>query len=74
MSDKVLPFTGATKLDIPPERVLKGALDGNLESVVVIGFEKDDRLYFASSYGRIELTNWLLDLAKADLVERWKAG
>jgi hypothetical protein len=74
MSETVVPFTGPTRLDIPPERVLQGALDGNLEGVVVIGLEQDGGLYFASSYGRIEVTNWLLDLAKADLVRRWNAG
>ena len=38
-----------TTKDIPPERVLNAALEADLETVVVLGVDKDGSRYFASS-------------------------
>ena len=45
----VINFTGITKLDLPPDRVLESAKD-RLEGVVILGFDKEGGEYFASSY------------------------
>jgi len=58
-----------TDLDIPPERVLKGAIESDLQSVVVVGQEKDGKLYIASSDSDLRHNGWLLDLAKRFLLK-----
>ncbi|KQT52207.1 MULTISPECIES: hypothetical protein [unclassified Aureimonas] len=45
----VVAFTGITKLDTDPDRVLAEAAD-KLEGVVICGVGKDGDLYFASSF------------------------
>ena len=44
----VVVFPGATKLDLPPDRLLEAAL-GKLKSVVIIGFTKEGEEWFSSS-------------------------
>lgn len=67
--DNVIPLRGLTKLDVPPEKVLAGAADGNLRQVVIIGWTGEGKMFFASSYGNGAETNWLLDQAKLALLE-----
>lgn len=68
MSDKVVPLHCTTTLDIPPGRVLDAAKEQEIDPVVVIGRNKDGELYLASSTGDILEVNWLLDLAKRELL------
>ena len=65
---KVIPFTGITRLDMPPDIILEQA-KGKLEGVIVIGFTNDDGEYFASSYADGGTVNWLLDRCKQRLLE-----
>jgi len=65
---KVIPFTGITKLDIPADKVIESAL-GNLEGVVILGYDKDGQEYFASSYADGGDMLWLLERAKKALLE-----
>jgi len=65
---KVIDFTGVSKLDWNPDRVLEAAI-GGLESVVVIGYTKDGEEYFASSIADGGTTNWLLDRCKRKLLD-----
>lgn len=65
---EVIPFTGITRLDLPPDLILEKA-KGKLEGVIVIGFTKDDEEYFASSYADGGTVNWLLDRCKHCLLE-----
>ena len=64
----VVEFGGITKLDIPPERILNGALESNLQSAVVIGFDEDGEFYFASSQADGGEVLWLLELARIGLM------
>jgi hypothetical protein len=57
-----------TTLDIPPEKVLHGALSAELDAVVVIGF-KEDTQFFASSYGYSPDTLWALEMGKQALMD-----
>jgi hypothetical protein len=49
-----------TNLDIPPDRVLDGAMT-KLDSVVVLGYDKDANEYFASSSGDMTEVLWLME-------------
>lgn len=67
MGDLVI-WHGVTKLDLPPDRLLDMA-KGKLESVVLIGFDKDGELYFASSKADGGDVLWFMELAKKKLLE-----
>lgn len=66
---EIINFDGVTKLDIPAERVTKAAAEADLEHAVVIGWKNDGEFYFASSYGDLAHTLWLLEQAKRSLFE-----
>lgn len=65
---KVIPFTGITRLDLDPDRVLEQC-KGALEGVVVIGYDAEGAEYFASSYADGGTVLWLLERCKARLLE-----
>lgn len=65
---KVIPFTGITKLDMPPDQVLDAAI-GKLEGVVIMGWDKDGQEYFASSYADGGTVLWLTERMKKMLLE-----
>ncbi len=67
--DKVLHFTGITRLDIPVPRILKAARQAKLTDAVVIGFDRDGEFYFASSKADGGAVLWLMELAKKKLLE-----
>jgi hypothetical protein len=49
MSDNVIELGCVTKLDLPPEKILRKALEHDLLSVVIVGYDQDGNEYFASS-------------------------
>lgn len=65
---KIIPFTGITKLDMPPDHVLEKA-KGKLEGVVILGFMTNGDEYFASSYADGGTVNWLIDRCKRKLLD-----
>lgn len=56
-----------TSLDLPPDRVLEGAL-GKLSSVVIIGYDNEENEYFASSIAGGPEVLWLLEILKLKLL------
>tara|TARA_R110002167_G_scaffold42512_10_gene129145 strand:+ start:325 stop:543 length:219 start_codon:yes stop_codon:yes gene_type:complete len=62
----VLPVV--TSLDCDPERVLSAA-QGKLESVVIMGWDKDGDEYFASSIADGGTCVWLAERLKKKLLE-----
>lgn len=66
---KVLKLDIETRLNIPPDRVLKAAI-GELESVLVIGFDKEGEFYGASSLADGGDLLWLMELCKRALMDR----
>ena len=64
----ILTFTGYTKLDIPADDVLNGAL-GELSEVLVVGHTKDGNFYIASSTADGPSILWLIENAKRSLFE-----
>lgn len=67
MSADILQFGGITYLDLPADTILEKA-KGELESVVVIGFDKDGGEYFASSAADGGEVLWHLERAKQALL------
>ncbi len=68
MAAEILDFTGVTRLDVDPDRVLQKAL-GEVDGCVVVGFDKEGGLFFASSYADGGTVLWLFELAKKRLLE-----
>ena len=69
MADNVTDFPGQTRLDIPAERVLVEAQNADLKTAVVLGWDQDGNLYFASSAADGGDVLWLLALAQKELLE-----
>ena len=77
MSDdtsNVVAFTGQTTVDEPPEQALEKAKSWGLTRVVIVGEDEDGNLKWGMSFGDAATINWLLDLAKYDLIHRHPAG
>ena len=68
MTAKILDFTGITRLDLDPDRVLAKAI-GAVDSVIVIGYAKDGDLYIATSYADGGDMLWALEQTKKKLLE-----
>jgi hypothetical protein len=68
MADNVVDFPGETTADFPPDKVLNGAIEAGLESVVIVGLSKETGLYTAASSGNTEHAIFLLEFAKHRLL------
>ncbi len=68
MTAEVLDFTGITKHKLDPDRVLRQAL-GKLGTAIVIGYDTDGDLFFASSDPDGPECLWLLEKTKKVLLE-----
>ena len=68
MSDRVIPLNNITYLDIEPDRILEAA-KGKLDSVVILGYDKDDNEYFASSIADGSDVLWLMRRCEKQLLE-----
>ena len=66
----VIPLGNITRLDIPTDRVLEAA-KGKVEdgAVIVLGWDSDGDIYFASSLADGGEVLWLLERAKIALME-----
>lgn len=65
----VVNINCVTRLDLPPDRVLEAAI-GQLDSVVLTGYDKDGNEYFASSVADGGAALWLLERCKKKLLEQ----
>lgn len=68
MIDNVVIWNGITKHDLPPDRILEGAR-GKLKSVVVLGWDEEGCVYFASSMADGGDVMWLMEWAKRAMLE-----
>jgi hypothetical protein len=64
----VVRFNGLTRLKMDPDVVLTEAV-GNLETAIVIGYDKDGEAYFASSDPDGGNCLWLMELFKKRLLD-----
>jgi len=69
MDEKIIPFGGITRLDVPVDKVLDAAKDWCAESVVVIGWDRNGEFGFASSAADGGEVIWLLEKAKLELFD-----
>jgi hypothetical protein len=60
-------FNGITKLDLDPDMVLENT-KGKLEGVILIGYDKEGKEYFASTYADGGDVLWLLERMKLCLL------
>lgn len=69
--DNIVFLDNVTLLDIPTDRVLERAKDHVRENgtVIVIGIDKEGKLYFASSKASGSEVLWWLEKAKRNLLE-----
>ena len=64
---KVIPLNNETLLNIPAERVLNGALEADLEDVVILGKHSGGNYYFASSVADGGTVLWMWEKLKHEL-------
>ena len=67
--NNVIPLGNITSLDLPTDRVLEECKGDCTDGVVVLGFDDDGELYFASSIADGGEVLWLLEMAKKNLLE-----
>ena len=65
---KIIQLGGVTKLDLPVDRILEAA-KGRMEGIVLIGFDKDGKVYAASSYADGGTVMWLLEACKTKMMQ-----
>lgn len=66
---KVVQFPGVTRLDKDPNQILQDAVDRDLDSVLVMGYDKDGDIYMKTSHADGGEVMWLMELCKARLVK-----
>lgn len=64
----ILKFTGNTLVDITADELLDAAKTWNMTKCIVVGVDEDDELCFGGSTSDVPMINWLLDLAKQQLL------
>lgn len=64
----VIPLGNITRLDLPTDRVLDQAKNSCSKGVIVIGWDDDGDLYFASSHADGGEVLWLIEKAKQALL------
>ncbi len=67
----VIPLGKVTHLDLSPDQVLHGAV-GELNALVIMAWDKDGDLYFASTMADGGEVLWLMEQCKKRLLESAK--
>ena len=65
---QIIDLPVITRLDLDPDRVLQKAV-GKLKSAIVIGYDKNDGFFFASTHADAGNVFWLLEKAKFELAK-----
>ena len=65
----VIPLGNVTRLDLPTDRVLDEAKGHCSDGVVVMGYDDDGSLYFASSIADGGDVLWLMEKLRQRLLE-----
>lgn len=65
---KVILFSGITKLDLPPDRILENMMGTDIDGVVLMGYRKDGTDFFCSSYADGGVVLWLIEQMKLKLL------
>lgn len=70
MSAEIVDFTGVSKLDLDPRRVLEAAIAAGLTEVVICGFDAEGNEFFSSSVADAGTAGFHLDRAKWALMRQ----
>lgn len=65
----VIQFCGTTTVDIEAEKVLDGALNHGLDSVLVLGMDRDGEFYAASTTSDPQHLLWLMEKMRFILMD-----
>ena len=65
----VIELRMATKIDLPPERIIERAAEAGLTEVVVVGFNGEGDLFFAASKADAGDVLYQLEMAKYRLLK-----
>ena len=65
----IIPLGNVTKLDIPTDRIFEQAKGSCSDGVVIMGYDDDGELYFASSIADGGSVLWLMEQCKLALLE-----
>jgi methylmalonyl-CoA mutase cobalamin-binding subunit len=68
MTAEVVKFTGITTLDLPPDQVLRAALDAGMTEVVISGYDADGNNYYSGSMSDAMRAHWHLARAQHRLM------
>lgn len=63
MTADIIQFPGETTISLAPKQVLHGAIDADLDEVLVLG-QKDGKEQFFGSSSEMTFNNWLCDKFK----------
>lgn len=66
---EVVILDTVTRLDLPPERILKAAIEADLQGVMVMGFTKEGEFYAATTYADGGAVLWLMEVTRGKLME-----
>ncbi len=67
--DNIVVLNVETTLPLPSERVLRGAIENEVEDVIVLGYAKDGAFYFASAPTDKRVMLWLVEHFKNALLQ-----
>ena len=68
MTAEIVDLKTVTTLDIPAERVLKAAMEADMDRVIIIGYDGNGAEYFTSSVSDSRDILWLMERAKLRLL------
>lgn len=66
---EVVTLSAPTRLDLPVDRVIDAAKEAGLQTVVILGYDRDGDEYFASSYADGGNVLWLMRRCEKKLLE-----
>lgn len=69
-NNNVVVLNVDTTLDIPPDHILTTAM-GEMDSAIIIGWDKQGKFYFAASDAMAKDTLWLIKMAEDFITEKY---
>lgn len=64
-------FTGETTLPIDPDQVIRSALGRYPEGVLILGYDADEQMNYATSFDTAQDLIWLIECAKKAILDKW---
>lgn len=70
----VIDLPVITTVPIPAEKILRRAIERDLQRCMIIGVDQDGEMYFCSTHSDGPETLWLMEQVKAALLEVGREG